>query len=119
MLLTKKENEQLRKIEQQFETTKVHYFEKTEAQEYKDILKVLCEREVLLDLGIDNADAYIKCGDFSVFEDWLKDQEKKERKERRAIKKHDYAVAIISTIIGIILGALGNHFFTTWFGGGG
>jgi len=70
------------------------------AQSMADMLELLCDRGVLLDLNVDNENWYAVQGDFSTFEEWVKDQEKKAKK----LTRREWMIAIISAVIGAVIG---------------
>ena len=93
----------LAKIESLFESKRMHNFTESEFQEMKDTIELLCMRGVLQDLEIDNANAYSIIGDFSIFNNWVKEQEKNKKKEKRSSLKRDILLLAIGTVFGGIV----------------
>lgn len=98
-----------------FQGKPVYNFSDAEFQEMKDTIELLCNRGVLQDLEVDNANAYRKIGDFSIFDEWYKEQDKQEKKEKRSNRWHDVRMVIL----GAILGGLVEFLLFKFFGIGG
>ena len=118
-MLSKQDKKRLGFIEDCFKEKNMHIFSNQQVQEMQDILDFLCEREVLRLTEADQVNIYLKVGDFSVFNEWINEQEKEEKRLNRSLKKHEYTVAIISAIIGALFGGLVTYILFVLFGIGG
>lgn len=98
-----------------FQEKSVYNFSDEELQELKDTIDLLCNRGVLQDLEIDNANAYRRIGEFSIFDEWYKEQEKQEKKETRSARWHDFRMVLL----GAVLGGLVQFILFKFFGIGG
>ena len=73
-----------------------------ENQELQDALELLVERNVLIPCSTDHTNLYKIDGSFEVFEQWVKDQNKK----ARSFKRREWSIAIISAVIGACIGLI-------------
>ena len=67
------DRKRLEYVEKCFQNTKIFNFSDSDMQELQDLLILLCTRKVLQDLEVDNANAFLKIGDFKIFEKWLEE----------------------------------------------
>lgn len=105
----------LQRIIELFQAKQIYNFSDTESQEMKDTIDFLCNRGVLKKIEMDNANAYRKIGDFSIFNEWYKEQDKQEKREKRSNRWHDVQMVIL----GAILGGLVEFLLFKFFGIGG
>ena len=105
----------LLRIKSFFQEKQVHNFSNDELQEMIDTIDLLCSRGVLRDLQIDNANAYQLTGDFSVFDEWLKEKDRQKKKETHSDRWHDVRMVVL----GAFLGGLVEYLLFKIFGIGG
>jgi len=104
--VNKKHFQRIKELFQEKAKNDIYNFSDIELQEMKDTIDLLCSRGVLRDLEMDNANAYWKIGDFSIFDEWLNDTEAQKKEEQKAEHRHDYCVAIVPAVISAILTAV-------------
>lgn len=94
--LSKREKCQLKELQNAFSTKKSIGIPNDEKSRLLDSLSLLIERGVIVDLEIDNINAYRLIGSFDTFWDWVADQEKKAKK----LNRREYLIAIFSAFLG-------------------
>lgn len=75
--LSDNEYQYIKEIEMKIGNSKYVNFDDDEIVKYSDMINLLCQKGVLKDLEIDNANAYLYCGGFKGFYDWLVAQSNK------------------------------------------
>lgn len=94
--LSKREKRQLKELQNAFSTNKSIGIPNDEKSRLLDSLSLLIERGVIVDLEIDNINAYRLIGSFDEFWNWVADQEKKAKK----LNRREYLIAIFSAFLG-------------------
>ena len=102
-------------IKKCFQKKSIYNFSDEELQKMKDTIDLLSNRGVIQDLEVDNANAYEKIGDFSVFDEWYKEQDKLDKKATRSSKLHD----VLIVILGAFFSGLVTFLLFKFFGIGG
>lgn len=94
--LSKREKVQLKEIQNAFSSTSSFGITNDEKSRLLDALSLLIERNIIVDLEIDNINAYRLIGSFDEFWNWVADQEKKAKK----LNRREYLIAIFSAFLG-------------------
>ena len=94
--LSKREKVQLKEIQNAFSSTSSFGISNDEKSRLLDALSLLIERNIIVDLEIDNINAYRRIGSFDEFWNWVADQEKKAKK----LNRREYLIAIFSAFLG-------------------
>lgn len=92
-------------IEELFKNTRGLNFTNEEYIIYEDMLNLLCEKKVLFYIQVDGGHLFTLMGDYNGFEafrKWAKEQDKKAKK----ITRREWKIAIISAIIGAVVGLI-------------
>ena len=93
--LSKREKVQLKEIQNAFSSTSSFGISNDEKSRLLDALSLLIERNIIVDLEIDNRNAYRLIGSFDEFWNWVADQEKKAKK----LNRREYLIAIFSAFL--------------------
>ena len=101
----------LQRIESIFHEKDIYDFSDMEMQELQDEISVLCQKKVLQDLEMNCANAYRRIGDFSVFDEWYKEQERQEKRETRSTRWHDVRMVVLGALLGGIVEYILFRFF--------
>lgn len=72
-MFTREDQKRLDYVKECFHQKNVYNFSDSDVQELQDLLSLLRERKVLQDLEVDNANAFLKTGNFEIFEKWIKE----------------------------------------------
>ena len=109
--LTNEEMKSIQEIKKKFEKSQTAYFTQLEYQKWQDMLYLMQTRDLIRSSNTLSGMQFSLLGDFSIFEKWVC-QENKKAKE---MKRREWRIAIISAIIG----AIGSHLPTIiqWIGG--
>ena len=114
MTLSKLQMKQYEEIKQKFNETNKNSISITDEDDVrlKEVLTLLIQLGYIFDIELDNANIYMKKGDFKDFEKWHKDKVKEERK----LSSREWKIAIISAITGAVIGLLPSIFqdFIPW-----
>ena len=97
--LSKREKVQLKEIQNAFSSTSSFGISNDEKSRLLDALSLLIERNIIVDLEIDNINAYHLIGSFDEFWNWVADQEKKAKK----LNRREYLIAIFSAFLGWLI----------------
>lgn len=68
----------------------------------KRVLDLLQEQGYIKNLDVDGTNMFLILGNFQDFDDWLTDQEK----QSKLLNLREWAIAIISALIGAVIGRL-------------
>ena len=98
-MLTTLEKKIYKEIKIKFGSEVSLYLENNEYLRCKDVLKLLEKRGIIRTMSADNAHIFYKTGSFAVFEEWLSDIEKEERK----LSRREWKIAIIGGGIGSLI----------------
>lgn len=100
--LTKRQYKQYVEIKNAFENQRIIGISDVDYVRLKDVLVLLEMLEYIRPIEIDNTNAYRLIGNFKDFEAWHKDM----IREARKITKREWRIAIISAIVGAIIGLI-------------
>lgn len=101
-MLTKLQKKYYNEIKAGFSKNTSVMFSNEEYLRYRDILELLVAREVICDMKVWSGKLYDKIGSFDIFEEWLNDYEKEERK----LSRREWKIAIIGGGIGSLISFL-------------
>lgn len=98
-MLTKLEKEIYKEIKNKFCTGTSLCIRNDNYLKCKDVFDLLIEREIVKKISVSNTHMFFKIGSFEVFEEWMSNLEKEERK----MSRREWKIAIISGGIGSLI----------------
>lgn len=100
--LSKLQMKQYAEIKEAFEAGKIIGIPDDEQVRLGDVLALLELKGYIRKLDMNNTNAYERVGNFKNFEAWHKDMKREERK----LSRREWKIAMISTIIGAVIGLI-------------
>lgn len=102
MTLSKLQKEQYKEIVQAFEGNNTIMLDDKDYIRLRETLGILELLGYIRNIEVDNTNMFLKIGEFSDFDKWHKDKEREERK----ISAREWKIAIVSVIIGGLIGLI-------------
>lgn len=100
--MTKNEWKRLQEFTKLFSASKTIILPFNDCQKYKSIIELMMQEKLFMKHSYDNQISYTLVGDLNIFVENLKEQDKK----AKTISKREWKIAIISAIIGAIIGLI-------------
>lgn len=102
LTLSKLQMQQYIEIKKAFEAGKIIGIPDDEQVRLGDVLALLELKGYIRKLDVNNTNAYERIGNFKDFEAWHKDM----KREERRLSRREWKIAMISTIIGAVIGLM-------------
>lgn len=102
--LSKEEKKALSDVKEKLSNSP--FFSGKEYQLYKDALSLMMDEGLIQRRNSMGREAYVIVGDMAVFDQWVKDQDRKARK----LSRREWRIAVTAAIVGAAIGLLPTFF---------